>query len=759
MPAIPTYERQTAAPDTVRIFHQIHMSGAAPIGQGLADVGQGISQLTADLQKTEALRQQAAQKQADERSKVWSGEQAGQSMLTEMQALEEARNKAPPGADGFAKSYLEGFDERAAISVASAPDEKSKAYLQQHVLAQRTHFADQAFNFQFKAADDDAVNRFTSATGTWAKAVQQDPAQYGAATNVLGNTMPDVVPQVRAKLTDNVRTALTNAAAATALDRNPYVVQAATGKALGEGMAPKPPNPDGTPVRAEKTGVPWVDDATPDQVRTWNNAALVKIKGIESAMNVTQDRQETHSIGAIAFSSVAGGGSGALPRDTGGKDVAPYKPADIDRINAFVRAPSPYDDLIQQAAKKYNIDPAEIKMRIAVESSGNPKAVNPKSGATGLAQLMPNTATQYGVTDRTDPAQSIDALARIVASAGGTKGGDSRKADRAYYGGNTNAKGPNTDQYVENLGAVRQALINSGTMPQLSTAQLEYSEAAVLDTAAQMAEQKRPGDVLYRDQAVTAARSNWSKAIQAQRGQDYGNFSTVLAATIKTGATSTADLPPDALAALSKLTPQNYLGIQSQFDRNVKAANGEYTKSDLKLVNDLTQRIYLPDGDPGKITYPGQLSEFMGKGLNYTDQQRLITQMKEANTPEGNPFLKQAHEVKQTARKMLTMSMSSTAIAHPDIAEEAAYRFGADLDAKIKAARAAKQDPQQLFVPGGKDYVLDPGRVSSFMPTEGQIAASKAKALESKPASAAAPVAARKPGETAADYLKRVGMS
>ena len=40
------------------------------------------------------------------------------------------------------------------------------------------------------------------------------------------------------------------------------------------------------------------------------------------------------------------------------------------------------------------------------ESSLNPNAYNPQSGATGLFQLMPATAAQLGVTNPLDPAQS-----------------------------------------------------------------------------------------------------------------------------------------------------------------------------------------------------------------------------------------------------------------------------------------------------------------------------------------------------------------
>lgn len=52
------------------------------------------------------------------------------------------------------------------------------------------------------------------------------------------------------------------------------------------------------------------------------------------------------------------------------------------------------------------VSPALALAVIGVESGGRPTAVSHK-GATGLMQLMPATATRFGVADATDPAQNI----------------------------------------------------------------------------------------------------------------------------------------------------------------------------------------------------------------------------------------------------------------------------------------------------------------------------------------------------------------
>ena len=52
------------------------------------------------------------------------------------------------------------------------------------------------------------------------------------------------------------------------------------------------------------------------------------------------------------------------------------------------------------------VSPALVLAVIGVESSGRSAAVSPK-GASGLMQLMPDTAKRFDVTDRADPAQNI----------------------------------------------------------------------------------------------------------------------------------------------------------------------------------------------------------------------------------------------------------------------------------------------------------------------------------------------------------------
>ncbi|MEO8242557.1 MAG: lytic transglycosylase domain-containing protein [bacterium] len=61
---------------------------------------------------------------------------------------------------------------------------------------------------------------------------------------------------------------------------------------------------------------------------------------------------------------------------------------------------------ILRATVGTNVSPALVLAVIGIESAGNPTAVS-SAGASGLMQLIPATASRFGVKDATDPAQNI----------------------------------------------------------------------------------------------------------------------------------------------------------------------------------------------------------------------------------------------------------------------------------------------------------------------------------------------------------------
>jgi len=113
-------------------------------------------------------------------------------------------------------------------------------------------------------------------------------------------------------------------------------------------------------------------------------------------------------------------------------------PAVVDR-NAVVgrvplKAAKRYDDMIHKVARSEKVDPALLHAVITVESAYNARAKSPK-GATGLMQLMPDTAKRFGVTDLLNPLQNLQAGARYLRTLLALFSGNLELAIAAYNAG------------------------------------------------------------------------------------------------------------------------------------------------------------------------------------------------------------------------------------------------------------------------------------------------------------------------------------
>ncbi len=68
--------------------------------------------------------------------------------------------------------------------------------------------------------------------------------------------------------------------------------------------------------------------------------------------------------------------------------------------------PADLHQMLASAGSQHNLDADLLASVVQAESSGNPRAVSP-AGATGLMQLMPQTARQLGVSNTFAPDQNI----------------------------------------------------------------------------------------------------------------------------------------------------------------------------------------------------------------------------------------------------------------------------------------------------------------------------------------------------------------
>lgn len=117
----------------------------------------------------------------------------------------------------------------------------------------------------------------------------------------------------------------------------------------------------------------------------------------------------------------------------------------------------PFQSLIEESCARYRIDPALLAGLIEQESHFDP-TVGSSAGAQGLTELMPETAASLGVTDPHDPAQSIDAGARLLSEKLAEFGGDTELALAAYNAGSGAVRQyngippyPETQEYVKKV--------------------------------------------------------------------------------------------------------------------------------------------------------------------------------------------------------------------------------------------------------------------------------------------------------------------
>jgi hypothetical protein len=95
-------------------------------------------------------------------------------------------------------------------------------------------------------------------------------------------------------------------------------------------------------------------------------------------------------------------------------EIVGIEPEEIfDPVEQPLNDKTPFEKVIRAAAERYGMDPDLIHCVVAVESNFNPKAVSPKK-ASGLMQLLPQTAARYGVKNIFDPEENVNAGTRYL---------------------------------------------------------------------------------------------------------------------------------------------------------------------------------------------------------------------------------------------------------------------------------------------------------------------------------------------------------
>ncbi|MBI1898168.1 MAG: lytic transglycosylase domain-containing protein [Acidobacteria bacterium] len=151
--------------------------------------------------------------------------------------------------------------------------------------------------------------------------------------------------------------------------------------------------------------------------------------------------------------------------------------------NALV-AEGAIGEVVEQTARKYDLDPLLVHSVIQVESNYNPYAISHK-GAEGLMQLIPGTARRFGVRNSFDIRQNIEGGVRYLKYLSGLFPNDLRLALAAYNAGeaavtkygNSIPPYPETEQYVYKVGK-RYGSLTRASGPARTTTPAEPAKPA-----------------------------------------------------------------------------------------------------------------------------------------------------------------------------------------------------------------------------------------------------------------------------------------
>ncbi len=145
--------------------------------------------------------------------------------------------------------------------------------------------------------------------------------------------------------------------------------------------------------------------------------------------------------------------------DSNGKKIFYNIPAKSETAAVYYsHRAEDYWILIREICKTHGVDPELVKAMIQVESNYNPYAISRK-GARGLMQLMPGTATRYGVRQIFDPRENIEGGVKYLRDLIELFDSNLRFAVAAYNAGeNTVQRVNGIPNYVETQNYVRKVM-------------------------------------------------------------------------------------------------------------------------------------------------------------------------------------------------------------------------------------------------------------------------------------------------------------
>lgn len=414
-------------------------------------------------------------------AKMYAGQIAADANAQFEQRLTDMKAKAAPGAPDFTPSIMKEFDDYRSKAIENAPTPSSKHFVEQHMLVLQKSLQSNAISFEAGARLGLRTDTFKKSADDWAKVVAANPTEdkVSLALNTLRETMPDVGPDGKSTLSDYAEKTIRTAAWASLAQNNPAlakrVIDGAFGKmqASGNQFADLQVDPAGQDTSTwgarhdgTKKGTGYLGVLrTKDGGVATEMGVTVNIDGkdreiplivptlsrseVDSLLSVPQGKKPWDVIKnyddierkAVDFAKQRMSQGKPFFADAG--ESPQYKKDLIPAAN--LKAVERFAPIIDQASVASGVDANFLRRQLAVESGGNPDAVNNAdirvTGKTsiGIAQFQPETAKRYGI-DPTKPDQAIYGQSRYMADLLKMFGGDYAKAAAGYNWGEGNVQ-------------------------------------------------------------------------------------------------------------------------------------------------------------------------------------------------------------------------------------------------------------------------------------------------------------------------------
>lgn len=254
-------------------------------------------------------------------------------------------------------------------------------------------------------------------------------------------------------------------------------------------------------------------------------------------------------------------------------------------------------------------------------------------------------------------------------------------------------------------------------------------------------------------------RKEQERALEEQRKTTQNDF----LGKMTQGALSTKEILNSNLEAFGSGSKKQFLDM---LEENTKHGG---VRTDPATFIDLFNRIHLPEEDTKKLRDENDLNQYLiARRLSFEDLNRLRGEIQGKKTAEGAIEAELKKGVGDIARGMLTKSNPLMGIRDP-IGDEQYQKYMTFFLTEYAAQRKKGKTAVELLSPESPDYLGK--HIRSYTRTPQQIIKDMANMASQKeglaapaPSPSASPSGtppkapeARKPGESAADYLKRIG--